>query len=89
MIAYAQGRRCPPFTLLRCLSFHLPLFAVEDWDGLEALLSHGFKQLRADVTEHPLLMSEAVYTPPAQREKMVSERREERLNREEERFGKG
>uniref|UniRef100_A0A1D2A4J3 Actin-related protein 4 n=1 Tax=Auxenochlorella protothecoides TaxID=3075 RepID=A0A1D2A4J3_AUXPR len=45
---------------------------LEDWDALEALYNHAFKdQLRLDLKEHPLMLGEPSNTPRPVREKQV------------------
>lgn len=49
----------------------LDLGAVEDWDAMQAIWEHGFSQLHADMSEHPLIMAEPPFNIQSQREKMA------------------
>ncbi|KAJ3090626.1 Actin-like protein 6B [Quaeritorhiza haematococci] len=45
---------------------------IEDWDALEAIWDHAyFRGLRADPTDHPLLMAEPSWNPREVREKLA------------------
>ena len=45
---------------------------VKNWDGMEKLLHHTFKnELRVAPEEHPVLLTEPVYNTEAYREKMT------------------
>ena len=45
--------------------------AVEDWDAMEAVWSHGFRELKCDVSERPVVLSESAYSITSQRERTV------------------
>ncbi len=45
---------------------------IQDWDAAEAIVEHTYKScLSCDPAEHPLLMAEPSFNPPAAREKMA------------------
>ena len=45
---------------------------ISDWDAAEALLSHSYKTcLACDPADHPLMLSEPSFNPPAAREKLA------------------
>ena len=45
---------------------------ISDWDAAEALLSHSYKTcLSCDPADHPLMLSEPSFNPPAAREKLA------------------
>ena len=63
----AQARR----GILR-LSYPIEHGIVRDWEDMERLWEHTFdKELRVNIEEHPVLLTEAPLNPRTNREKMV------------------
>ena len=42
---------------------------VEDWDAMETVWLHGFRELRCDVSDRPVILAEPAFSIPAQRER--------------------
>ena len=62
----------PPARLFRPRMDVRPLLdygVVEDWDAMEMVWAHGFRELRCDMTERPVLLAEPAYSIAAQRER--------------------
>jgi actin len=63
----AQARRG-----ILSLSYPIEHGIVRDWEAMERLWEHTFdKELRVNIEEHPVLLTEAPLNPKTNREKMV------------------
>ncbi|KAL7889104.1 hypothetical protein AOLI_G00040780 [Acnodon oligacanthus] len=55
------------------LTLHYPMKngIISNWDQMETIWQHAFQQLRVDVEDHPLLLTEGVMNPQVNRQRMV------------------